>query len=72
MVEQQEGWNRSTLSYMHFLQKSTIDINRGCNKLLTRDVKFKEFKETGDKHPKKQVLIWDQQMFREHEINDEF
>jgi len=26
----------------------------------------------GDKHPKRKILIWDQQMFREHEIDDEF
>jgi len=66
------GWNRSTLSYMHPVKKNAIDINRGCNIFFTREVKFEKFKKTGDKYPKRKIPIWDQQMFREHEINNEF
>jgi len=65
------GWNRSTVSYMHPLKKSTIDVNRECNSFFTREVKFEEFKKIGDKHPKRKIPIWDQQMFRKHEIDDE-
>jgi len=40
-VEQQEGWrNRSRLSYMHPLEKSVVDINKGCNGPFTREDKF--------------------------------
>jgi len=51
------GWNRSTLSYMHPLKKSPIDINRGCKSFFTRDVKFEEFKMMGDKIPKGRFLF---------------
>ena len=58
-VEQKEGVERSTLSYMHPLKKCAIDINRGCNRPFMREVKFLEVLGECDKHPKKQVPIWD-------------
>ena len=66
------GWNRSTLSYVHPLKKCAIDINRGCYSSFTQEIKFQKFKETGDEHLKRKIPIWDQQVFRKHEINDEF
>ena len=55
---------------MHPLEKSTVDVNRGCNGFLTREINVMEFQKVGDKHLKRKIPIWDQKIFRKHEINN--
>ena len=51
------GWNRSTLSYMHPIKKSTIDVNSGCNSFFAREVKFKELRRWVISIPKERFLF---------------
>ena len=57
--------------YLHPLENSTININRGSKNFLVRKVNFEMLKQASKDHSKRKIPARNQEMLRKHEIDDE-